>query len=1070
MPQLPALPYADCSSSYYINVKTPGVYTIRDTASPGVAPFNFNTLSSCGQDPLQPTSNVSTATSNTTPAPAGTIYSKTVTLTPGLWLVSGNKAALITFPDGRVDTIASMIQDISADWLGSLPQDTPLPASILVSQAKTSSRVQNTLASSVASGLGIVNAMFTPTSSADAYMGPWGDWTTCTKTCGRDTSVRARELIPSINRSNAESVARMMPTGSELAATEDYKSCDKQCTLTADALLAKFKSITGAVVTSLPELTSSVTLQVRDQASPGGTKQVDNPFFLNNLLYNTDEELASNFAMWTIPKGPIPSDHSLMTNWVNIGAYASTLLPGSILPANGVIFSPSYTAALRYDVPIAPGQCTLQLMDLLADDIATAVKWSAQVPRGDYITLSTSTPRTWQVMAGGVVLPVSTDVLPGVDRLTVGDMSIQGKVGNSLVLYASFGDFEMTGPVTLDPGTQAVRYLTADTTSFGYSPDKGFYISTSVDGQPQSIVWSDARVGKIDISATGLTFYTKGSVVDTAVWQVETWRNADSGSLQKINLNSAGRIEMISDKGYVVGMFGKGFTSMPSNYTFARPIADSVAFYSASGKCVLSFQIDGNLVLYTVDSTQSPSKLTSIWSSKTGSVGATHMEFKATGDLKIYKGSAVLWSVVPPAGVTAAIGLVLDGGFFTISQVNTIAATASSQASVTFDVYSIVPAVFTQAYSTYISSLYSTAPAFALTIPSQGANTTPTHVYGFDDYLSTYNPNQCPPTFLTCNMPSGGSTWSAAIDMASDRWKQYGSIYSLIDYSTVPNTTNTSTSVVISGQPIGYKKLWNSSTASLTQPALVIKTPQNTSQTADLYIKKTSDDFASDYTTNASVQSNFLGNISSVNSSILKTLALDGASVFKMHTAYRLTTSTLESPESTNTEATQPSVVSEATLKDQMVEDRIQQITEYCAGRVIDSDCYAVLPRNQFFYQSLEEECARPENEYNAHCASDANLSADIVNALYQTNISSEAVQVAAQWNTYGASSLSNPSEQSAQTWTEYLWQLMIIVLWVSIITLFSAQVYRIITKTSGGLFNTPVFDSNTTNQAAQVI
>lgn len=848
----------------------------------------------------------------------------TVTLDPGVFFFSGSPKTTIqrlesTSPPlaaGSVLEVGGIYESLAAST-GALPANSRRLISadydVLAGGGKVEQREQ---AISQWSDVGAVSPG--PLTMQAPELSEWSLFEGCTATCGRDAAIRVRTAVPPVHAGIAESlvIAKITP-----AMLEEYKTCDKPCRQES-SMLSVFKQFTGTTVNQLPDLFSLSSLEIDGKSQP-------NPYHPANLIYLTDAELAEVLSQWKASTLPITSTHPSLTEWINWGMYRGELAAGSILPNGGVVVSKAYSTLLKYT------GSSLQVLDAEGK-----VMKSYEVGLGDYLTIANSKVTVMKAAtatkAASVVAAPSNSELrsASISTLRLTDFGVMGIHDSVVTLYFSSGDYELQaseGALIFSPTGSEIIFLKAEKAEFYWSAVSGYAIR--VDGK---ITWQANRA-RMHINTADIAFRANPALPRSTTSPPDVvFKSSASAPIKKIVLSYTGRVDVVDDTEAVVACFGAAYKSIPSGVTFTRPSTGSLGFFSAQGSHMVNFQDDGNLVLYNMEGdVAKPLWATSTSSPPNTSGMVTHMRLEKTGSFVLWSDKVKTWAVEPPAGVTECLGLVMDSGYFLLSTLDTVTSKLS--------IYNCWPSVYSPALSAYVSEMYAKAPAFAVSTLASATSNTADTILALDDWLDTYNPNRCPPTHLTCSVPSSVDFKTIDIKIKASPWKEFGKVLRLGDMSS-RGAWDPSKSWNIAGIPIGYKAMWGAGNkGSLTQPTIRIDGLHATSTamlTGTWLIKLPEDEFAKDYAKHADVVTLFTSNPMPY---VLAAMNLSDTGVFEMHPAYKLPAAS--------------TLTGGRTLLSDMVAERNYAMQEACYGKVLQDDCYLRLPRDQFFVDSVYHQC-----------------------------------------------------------------------------------------------------------------
>lgn len=706
-------------------------------------------------------------------------------------------------------------------------------------------------------------------------LGAWGEWQACPAQCGITASIRTRKIIPPLNRPPNDMYA--------ISTLEEYKDCSKPC-FTAEDIEVRWKKITKSVE-GIPELFKTEFVDVEG-------KQLENPFWVNRLIFRTEEQLTTVLQRWTIvPNSPL----SLSSNW---DVYRGRLAPGSILMAGESVYDRNFLSRLVFT-----GK------SLEFRDSADTLLWSLPTPESTHILATDN----------GTLVTAS-----GASSLPAGIMSIRNgalvaSLNSKATLYvpidASYMDLESIAPITIT-FTQKTTIMKADDGSFAW--DGKFQIMQGLD------IMLEIDAESIRITSSDVEFLKGGSVVRT----VKSARN--------IYMSSTGRLDFTNKAGDMIAVMGKGMISIPPGMNFAR--GESIGVWSSSGDTQLVWQSDGNLVLYGKENVV-------LWALNRA-VGkmADRMEMRSDS-LVLLDGQGVLFTMKHASSCERAAVLVSEDCFYLIDV---------SKTPIT--VGAVVPNVESKILQTIAKNLHSKFPNFAI-CGSLASNTTvclnnvcetvrpafQSRILGMDDFISSMNPNRCPPTDILCNVgaynPSGWVVANNQTIMTGCKW------FNTLTAQTTAVSNQGADAFSPPTTHVGYKALWSNSGKLRSEPMIWAW-----GRTGHVCVKKDIDSFVEDYVASKT----FTDAVKASRSMQLEGLAalLRLPSTFTIDPNIALQVSTFT-----------------GTLADEMLQSRELAIKETCYQNFdkFKDQCEVYLPRDQFFHQlmsekTLVENFANPSN------------------------------------------------------------------------------------------------------------
>jgi hypothetical protein len=780
----------------------------------------------------------------------------------------------------------------------------------------------------------------------DSKLSKYSEWVGCTATCGFDSQVKSRSIIPSIYGGS-----KTVPVG-ELDMIED---CNKFCRSESD-IFNTWKSETLCPASSLPSITKNKFVQYTDEN--GVAQSSESAVFIDNLRLYTADQLKQVSALWMAP------DTSDMSG----DCYGNVLSDGNILRLGARIFSKDSVSYLEYS-----SNGRLSLFSIQDNGDYTEAYIIRNTPAtsniGEYLKLVNGSISFYKgsslletkIIGGSKPKILISSFCLFIIETTAGNenkvLNIIGKPPYELSITDLTLEYKFI-PKSKDASV-SYSIISNGTTDLKLSFSSLDYI---VDGEKK---WS------IPVKENQFVcFNSKGFYIgDDKVKSFECKCNIVS-----IFSLSKETIEMKDSSGYVVRYYGNMPSNLLDNINIRRPtMIDEevgISLTSSSGKGVLKYQIDGNLVFYN--------NSVVIWSSNTQNKLSTHYFISQTGEIFIMNVAEIVFrSNYSDSSSMRSIMFIMDD-WFVICNKKASDTSPLQIARVYPNASDSMSSSMTNVVKYHLSLNYDKYPKISLKSieGSETNNTMCENIINITEFLRSYNFMQCSPTDFLCNFTKNSSinngitTFGVEFDVNSDKWKNNVSTFSLVKTEKLQSPVYSDSEVFkYSGNKLfGYSELINSKyIGNNSSPSLKVRVSPSKTIDCKLLIKDSEASFVTAISSIQNYRNLILNDKKLISPTIFSMLGFEGVEGFEMHPNFSMS----------------PDIKSSfANPLDSILDTRYEMLSESCLGpNILSNDCHnekAILEKNNFYNSNMNLECRKDFN--NPNCIEYVKKNKDITN------------------------------------------------------------------------------------------
>lgn len=780
----------------------------------------------------------------------------------------------------------------------------------------------------------------------DSKLSKYSEWVGCSATCGFDSQVKSRSVIPSIYGGS-----NTVPVG-ELDMLED---CNKFCRSESE-VFNTWKSETSCPASSMPSITKNKFTQYIDDK--GVPQSSESAIFIDNLRLYTADQLKKVSSLWLAPD----------TTDMSVDCYGNVLSDGNILRIGARIFSKDSVSYLEYS---SNGRLSLFSIQENGDYAETYIlrKTPLAASVGEYLILKNGifsfykgTSLLEKITIGGVnpKILISSFCMFVIESASVNEnkvLNIIGKPPYELAITDLTPEYKFM-PKSKDINI-SYSIISSDTTKLNLSFSSLEYV---IDNEKK---WSLPLKENEFVCFNSKGFYIGDGKVNSFECKCN---NVSLFSLTKET------IEMKDTNGYVVRYYGNMPSNLLDNVKIKRPtISDEESgssIISSNGKGILRYQIDGNLVFY--------SNNVALWASSTQTKLSTHYFMSATGEIFIMNGTEIVFrSNYSDSSSSRSLMFIMDEWFVVCNK----------QASDTSPLQ--IARVYPNASDSMSSSManvvkyhlslnYDKYPKITIR-STEGIDTNSTmceNVINITEFLRSYNFMQCPPTDFLCNFTKNSSinnnitTFNVEVDVSSDRWKNNVSTFSLVksEKSTSLNYSDSEVFKYNGNKLLGYSELVTSKyIGNNSSPIIKVKTSPSKTITCTLLIKDSEPVFISSISAIQSYRNSILNDKKLITPTMFSMLGFEGVDGFAMHPNFSMS----------------PDIKSSfSNPLDSILNTRYEMLSESCLGpNILSKDCQdekSVLEINNFYNSNMNLECRKDFNHPN--CLEYVKKNKDITN------------------------------------------------------------------------------------------
>lgn len=779
----------------------------------------------------------------------------------------------------------------------------------------------------------------------DSKLSKYSEWVGCAATCGFDSQVKSRYVIPSIYGGNST-----VPEDD----LEMLENCNKFCR-SEDEVFNAWKTETSCPASSLPSITKERFIKYIDDK--GILQVAESAVFIDNLRLYTAAQLKQVSSLWLAP------DSTDMSG----DCYGNVLADSNILRIGARIFSKDGVSYLEYS---ANGRLSLFSIQETGDyaEVFVVRKTPSFTNLGEYLTLSNGivsfykgTTLLEKLSIGGVKPKILiSSFCMFIIETTAGNenkvLNIIGQPPYELSITDATPEYKFI-PMSKDK-TQSYVIISSDTTNLRLSFSSLDYV---VDGEKK---WSVPVKENEFVCFNSKGFYMGDGKVKSFECKCN---NVSLFSLTKE------AIEMKDINDYVVRYYGNLPSNLLDNVKMKRPtIADEesgLSLTSSGGKGVLKYQIDGNLVFYNNN--------TAIWNSNTQNKVSTHYFMSPTGEIFVMNGADIVFRSNYSDSTSARSIMFIMDDWLVICNKKTADTSPIQIARLYPNATDSMASSMTNLVKYHLSLNYDKYPKITL-ISIEGIDTNSNmceNVINITEFLRSYNFMQCSPTDFLCNFTKNSSTvdgittFNVEFDVSSDKWKNNVSTFSLVktEKSTSPNFSDPEVFKYNGNKLLGYSSLVNSKyIGNNSSPIVKVKTPSKTI-TCTLLIKDSESSFTSSISSVQSYRNSILNDKKLITPTIYSMLGFEGVEGFEMHPNFSMS----------------PDIKSSfASPLDSILNTRYDMLSENCLGpNILSNDCQdekSILEKNNFYNSNMNLECRKDFN--NTNCLEYVKKNKDITN------------------------------------------------------------------------------------------
>jgi Ricin-type beta-trefoil lectin domain len=764
----------------------------------------------------------------------------------------------------------------------------------------------------------------------ESQLSKYSEWVGCSETCGFDSQIKSRSIIPSIYGSSDT-----LPVGD----LEMIENCNKFCRTEADVLKI-WKDETTCPVDILPPITKNKFIEYIDENKV--TQTSESAVFIDNLRLYTRDQLKQISSLWLAPD----------TSDISNDCYGNVLSDTNILRLGGRIFSKDSVTYLEYSTN---GRLSLFSIQDTGEYTETFNIRSTPTASnvGEYVRLVDGKLSFYKgnTLLGSITIGgskskilISSYCMFVIETISGNENKVLNIIGNppyELVINDLTPEYKFV-PKSKESNS-SYSIISSDTTNLKLSFSSLEYI---VDGEKK---WSLPLTVNQFVCFNSKGFYIGDGKTKTFECKCN---NVSLFSLTKET------IEMKDSSDYIVRYYGNAPSNLLDNVKLKRPTngdeEGGLLLTSSSGKSSLKYQIDGNLVFY--------SNKIAIWNSGTQNKVSTHYFMSASGEIFIMNGSEVVYrSNYSDSSSVRSIMFIMDDWFVICNSLNNLLHIARVYPNASDP----MSASMTSVVKYHLSLNYDKYPNFSIkSVDGSETNTNMCeNVINITDFLRSYNFMQCSPTDFFCNFTknttvnNGITTFNVEFDVNSDKWKNKVSTFSLVNAvkTTAFNYADSETFKYGGNKLFGYSEIVSSKyIGNNSSPVIKLRVIPSKTIDCKILIKDSDSAFADSISSVQSYRNAILNNKQLITPTMFSMLGFEGVEGFQMHSNFSM------SPDMKS---------SFSNPLDSILNTRYDMLTESCSGpNILSNDCQnekSILEKNNFYNSNMNLECRKDFNNTN---------------------------------------------------------------------------------------------------------